>query len=334
MKDPAPTRRTRTWAGRSQLKRSASLPTNRMIQLAHAVSRATAIEKTHSQTVEPVMPLPSEMPPSTVTPPRPLHSPRVRPKVSSTEVVPTSDLAKQIEAQAARVEQLSTELRAAMAQLKTMTQAGSVEAVSQPNQECGSAVVQAASSTATHAATGKLIQNPAGAEEAIAVATPNQALAEAPETSLNQAKQNATSTAQMLRRLRHRQRPSDRLRLRRVEPTRTKAQPTSKQRLSLLKRYRWLRQTQRWVSAAVQLPVGTPALVSDAAVWVAIAAAVRVGLQTLIQTYPVLWFPVVLLVAGAAMLTTYQAVFNSAVGSIWGYRLLLIVIGLLLGGRL
>ncbi|HEY9749988.1 MAG TPA: hypothetical protein V6C63_14985, partial [Allocoleopsis sp.] len=188
--------------------------------------------------------------------------------------------------------------------------------------------------TATHAATGKLIQNPAEAEAAIAGVTPNQALAEASETSLNQAKQNATSTAQMLRRLRHRQRPSDRLRPRRVEPTRTKAKKIAHQPPSLIQRYRWLRQLRRWVRTTVKLPMGTPALVSDAAVWVAIAAAVRVGLQTLIQTYPVLWFPVVLLVAGAAMLTTYQAVFNSAVGSIWGYRLLLIVIGLLLGGRL
>lgn len=303
-----------------------------MIQLAHAVSRATAIEKANSQAVEPaVMPL-SELPPSTVTPPRPLHSPRMKPKSSGADAMPTSELAKQIEVQAARVEQLSTELRAAMAQLKTMTQSRSVEASLQLNQECSSEALSIATDTATDTATDhQVVQNSQLSEEA---ATANTAGAQSPEASLNQAKQNATSTAQLLRRLRHRQRPSDRLRPRRVEPTRKTAQRTSSKPLSFAKRYRWWSQVRRWVRASMQLPVGMPALVSDAAVWVAIAASLRVGLQTLIQTYPVLWLPVVALVAGAAMLTTYQAVFNSAVGSVWGYRLLLVVIGLLLGGRL
>ncbi|MBD1863694.1 MULTISPECIES: hypothetical protein [Trichocoleus] len=318
MKEPAPIRKTRTWTGRSQLKQSPSLPASRMIQLAHAVSRATAIEKSQSQMVESVPPL-AEMSPSTVTSSNPLHSSRVKSKVSGADPALSADVARQIEAQAVLVEQLSAELRAAMAQLKTMTQKTYLEPPETTDQK------------PSHAVTLSETQP----EQAIAAVSQDIALVNSPEASLTQSQQNAASTAQLLRRLRHRRKPSDRLRPRCVEPatTASRSQMRHKQ-LKAIQRYRWLRQVRRWLSAAVKLPTGMPALLSDAAVWVAIAAAVRVGLQMLIRTYPVLWFPVVLLVAGAAMLTTHQAVFKSAVSSVWGYRLLLVVIGLLLGGRL
>jgi hypothetical protein len=297
-----------------------------MIQLAHAVNRATAIEKTHNQTVEStVEPLP-EMPSSTVTSPRPLHSPRIKPKTSPSDTISATDIAKQIEAQAARVEQLSAELRAAMAQLKTMTQSGT-----------GTLSTRSDTSSSTAAAVtadGLLEPSP----QAAIAPTSDTTVANTSEASLSQAKQNATSTAQLLRRLKHRQRPSDRLRPRRLEPTSTGTKPSQGKGLRSAKQNRWLRRSHRWLKAAIQVPVGLPALLSDAAVWLAIAAALRVGLQALIQTYPVLWFPVVLLLAGLAMLTTYQiafnSAFNSALSSTWGYRLLLIVMGLLLGGHL
>ncbi|MBW4488236.1 MAG: hypothetical protein KME12_10655 [Trichocoleus desertorum ATA4-8-CV12] len=299
MKEPAPTRRNRTWTGRSQLKQSASFPANRMIQLAHAVSRATAIEKSYSQTVESLPPL-AEMPPSTVTPPRPLHRPRIKPKLSSGDSALSADIAQRIEAQAVRVEQLSAELRAAMAQLKTMTKENYSEPSGTLNPELSNAVP-------------------------LAQAVSEQASGTA---DLAQAKQNATSTAQLLRRLKQRKKSPTRLRLR-SHPTRTLR--NSQFRWNA---HRWLRQVRRWFRAGVQLPVGMSAILSDAAIWVAIAAAARIGLQTLIQAYPVFWPPVMLLITVVALLTTYQAVFNSATGVPWAYRLLLVVAGLWLGGRL
>nr|WP_290223470.1 hypothetical protein [Trichocoleus desertorum] len=299
MKEPAPTRRNRTWTGRSQLKQSASLPANRVIQLAHAVSRAAAIEKSYRQTVESLPPL-AEMPPSTVTPPRPLHSSRLKPKLSDGDSALPADVAQRIEAQAVRVEQLSAELRAAMAQLKTMTAKTYSEPSGTLNPDLSSAVPL-----------GQVVS-----EQASGTA------------DLAQAKQNATSTAQLLRRLKQRKKSETRLRLR-SHPTRTLRHPQFRWNA-----HPWLRQVRRWLKAGVQLPVGMSAILSDAAIWVAIAAASRIGLQTLIQAYPVLWPPVMLLVTVAALLTTYQAVFNSATGVPWAYRLLLVVAGLWLGGRL
>jgi len=242
----------------------------------------------------------AEMPPSTVTPPRPLHSPRIKTKLSSVDSALPVDAVQQIEAQAIRVEQLSAELRAAMAQLKTMTEKKYLEPSGTLNPELSNAVTLAQARS-----------------EQVSVAA-----------DLAQAKQDATSTAQLLRRLKHRKKATTRLRPRST-PTRTLRKTQLPWSAHL-----WLRHVRRWLRAGVQRPVGMSAILSDAAVWVAIAAAVRMGLQTLIQTYPVLWPPVMLLVTVAALLTTYQAVFNSAAGSPWGYRLLLIVVGLWLGGWL
>src|SRR6478672_7865048 len=265
MKEPAPSRSTRTWTGRSQLQQSVSLPANRMIQLAQAVNRATAIEKTHKQTVESaVEPLP-EMPPSTVTSPRPLHSPRIKPKTSPSDTISATDIAKQIEAQAARVEQLSAELRAAMAQLKTMTQSGTGTLSTRSD--------GLSSTAASITPDGPLEPSP----QAAIAPTPDTMVAHTSEASLSQAKQNATSTAQLLRRLKHRQRP------RRLEPTSTGTKPSQGKGLRSAKQNRWLRRSHRWLKAAIQVPAGLPALLSDAAVWLASAAALRVGLQALIQ---------------------------------------------------
>jgi hypothetical protein len=229
------------------------------------------------------------------------------------------EVATQIEVQAARVEQLSVELRAAMAQLKTMTQQLPLEPPIQVDPEGSSAATQS-------------LPPP---EAAIAVVSQSIALPDSLEASLTQSQQNAASTAQLLRQLGHRQKPSDRLRLRREELASPKAKHRVRHRpFKAIRRYRWLRQGHRWISAAVQLPVGMPALLSDAAVWVAIAAAVRVGLQVLLNTLPLLWLPAVLLIAAVIMLATYQATFNPVSGPAWGYRLLLVVAGLLLGGRL
>jgi hypothetical protein len=318
MKEPAPTRRTRTWTGRSQPQRSASLPANRMIQLAQAVNRATAVEKAQSQGIESAVPVAADLSSSTVMPPRLLPSPPMQPKATAADDTQAVKIAQQIEQQAARIEQLSTELRAAMAQLKMMTQPTLLES-SAPLPQEGS---------------DPIIQNHLNPEAAIATAQ-SIALPNHSETNLTQAKQNASSTAQLLRRLRHRQRPSDRLRPRRVEPTLTRAKARMRSpQIQMLRRYPGLRFVHRWIRTAVQLPIGLPALLSDAAVWVAIAAAARIGLQTLIQTYPVLWPLVMVFVPVAALLATYQAVFNAAVGSPWGYRLLLVVAGLWLGGKL
>jgi len=72
----------------------------------------------------------------------------------------------------------------------------------------------------------------------------------------------------------------------------------------------------------------------DAILWVLGAIVVRVGLDLLLIAHPGLWLPVVGLIVTPAAIAVYQATVAPQSGFVWGYRLLLIMIGLLIGGRL
>ncbi|MGF1514218.1 MAG: hypothetical protein ACFB5Z_11060 [Elainellaceae cyanobacterium] len=71
----------------------------------------------------------------------------------------------------------------------------------------------------------------------------------------------------------------------------------------------------------------------DILLWVAASAAVRVGLDLLLATYAGLWLPVIALIIAPAAIALYQTAVNPKAGFVLGGRLLLIMIGLLLGGR-
>lgn len=64
------------------------------------------------------------------------------------------------------------------------------------------------------------------------------------------------------------------------------------------------------------------------------AIAVRVALNVVLSAFPVLWTPMIALLATPAAIAVYRTSHKPQSGIVWGYRLLLIMIGLLLGGRL
>jgi hypothetical protein len=72
----------------------------------------------------------------------------------------------------------------------------------------------------------------------------------------------------------------------------------------------------------------------DIALWVTGAAIVRVGLDLLLLTFPILWPPMVLILVAFAAIAIYQTTLTSTSSLSLGYRLLLIMVGLLIGGRL
>jgi hypothetical protein len=83
----------------------------------------------------------------------------------------------------------------------------------------------------------------------------------------------------------------------------------------------------------------TPVSESDfslpgAALLVIGSAVARVLLDILLASQPGLWLPVVLVLATPAAIAVYRTSVAPQSGFIWGYRLFLIMIGLLIGGRL
>ncbi|MEO0406126.1 MAG: hypothetical protein AAF289_02120 [Cyanobacteria bacterium P01_A01_bin.135] len=72
----------------------------------------------------------------------------------------------------------------------------------------------------------------------------------------------------------------------------------------------------------------------DAMLWIAASAAVRVGLDLLLLTYSGLWLPVMALIVAPAAIAIYRTMVNPQTGFALGRQLLLIMIGLLLGGRM
>ena len=72
----------------------------------------------------------------------------------------------------------------------------------------------------------------------------------------------------------------------------------------------------------------------EAVVLVLGSAMLRVGLDLLVTSYPVLWLPSLLVMLTPAAIAIYRSTLAPQTGLIWGYRLFSLMIGLLLGGRL
>jgi hypothetical protein len=73
--------------------------------------------------------------------------------------------------------------------------------------------------------------------------------------------------------------------------------------------------------------------ISDAALWIAVAAAVRVGAKLIVQVMPALSPIVLILMLAPAIAAVILAIFVPRVGWVSLYRLFLVMLGLLLGGR-
>lgn len=72
----------------------------------------------------------------------------------------------------------------------------------------------------------------------------------------------------------------------------------------------------------------------DAVIWVVGSTIARVGINLVLASFPGLWLPIVALILTPAAIAIYQIAVSPETGSIWGYRLFLVMAGLLIGGRL
>jgi hypothetical protein len=72
----------------------------------------------------------------------------------------------------------------------------------------------------------------------------------------------------------------------------------------------------------------------NAAIWVIGSVVARVGLDLMLLAFPNMWLPVIALIVTPAAIAVYRATVAPQTGILWGYRLLLVMIGLLIGGRL
>lgn len=78
----------------------------------------------------------------------------------------------------------------------------------------------------------------------------------------------------------------------------------------------------------------TPFTLQSAATLVLGSALLRIGLDWIVASYPMLWIPSILVMLTPALIAVYRSTVSPQAGFVWGYRLFSIMIGLLLGGRL
>lgn len=71
----------------------------------------------------------------------------------------------------------------------------------------------------------------------------------------------------------------------------------------------------------------------DGAIWCIGAAIVRIILNQVFQFYPALWTPIAFMVIAGLLISLYQAIFSTRPNPVLGYRTLVIILGLLIGGR-
>lgn len=95
------------------------------------------------------------------------------------------------------------------------------------------------------------------------------------------------------------------------------------------------RRTRRTAQRQVAQPPQEPVVViRDAVIWVLGATVARIGIDLLLAAVPALLPAVVMLIIAPAAIAIYKATVAPQTGFALGYRLLLTMIGLLLGGRL
>ncbi|MBD2459469.1 hypothetical protein H6G89_00285 [Oscillatoria sp. FACHB-1407] len=104
--------------------------------------------------------------------------------------------------------------------------------------------------------------------------------------------------------------------------------------LSTPKKHPSLKTTRSRQSQAAVQPAVPEFSLQDAAMWVLGSVIVRVALDLFLVANPGMWLPVIAVIAAPAAIAVYRVTVAPESGLVWGYRLFLIMIGLLLGGRL
>lgn len=91
----------------------------------------------------------------------------------------------------------------------------------------------------------------------------------------------------------------------------------------------------RRAARAVAVPLQDVTLsLPNAALWLVGSTVARMAIDAVLLSHPALWLPAVGLIIAPAAIAAYRTTVAPETSLQWGYRLLLIMIGLLLGGRL
>lgn len=86
--------------------------------------------------------------------------------------------------------------------------------------------------------------------------------------------------------------------------------------------------------AVTPAPAGAEAMsLPTAALWLIGSTIARMIIDIALIAHPALWLPAVILIAAPAAIAIYRTTVAPETSIQWGYRLLLIMVGLLLGGR-
>lgn len=84
----------------------------------------------------------------------------------------------------------------------------------------------------------------------------------------------------------------------------------------------------------LQPPVGFAAALADGVGWIAVSIVLRLGINALIASSTAFWIPGILLLAAPAVVAVAIATLMPQWSWVVGYRLVLVMFGLLIGGRL
>lgn len=90
----------------------------------------------------------------------------------------------------------------------------------------------------------------------------------------------------------------------------------------------------RAVQRLLRPPASALAALLDAGIWMGLAIALRLGADTALIAFPHLWLPVLLILLTPAAIAIGLSTWAPPLSLLLGYRLILIALGLILGGRL
>lgn len=233
-----------------------------------------------------------------------------------------------LEAQAERIKQLLAELETAI-----------VLGEATPHDNATRHGIDADRSQPLDQSTPETVFQSASSAEAFASdayrygANTRSSVSQQPQEINQKAQQEATETAQALRYLASRDVGREHLQptsaaSTNYEPRRSTRSRNAQPNLSPIRRHSLkLRQF-------LQMPQKPLDKAGDAVLWIVLAAAIRVGARFLLAFFPALSPVFVLLMFAPAALAVYLAVFVPRVGFVSIYRLFLVMLGLLIGGRL
>ena len=274
-------------------------------------------------------------------------SSRSSPQREVSPMPPQEDDTAALEAQAERIQQLLTELETAIVQGEVMPPSDAIAPSSgaaqpQPLDQPTSVTLPSTtlpSTTASAEPFGSNTYRYGANAQPLSVNPPV-----APEAD-EKAQQEATETAQALRYLASRDvgreygEPAIAASIH-PEPRRGARSQSSKPHLSRSRSSQpvpglfSMRQYGLQLRQFLQMPQRSFDKIGDAVLWIVLAAAIRVGARFLLAHIPILSPIFMLLMFAPAALAVYLVLFVPRTGFVSIYRLFLIMLGLLLGGRL